>query len=39
VFYGFGGASGSGFGATIQTGNEIHYEYGKWCSEVMEKKT
>jgi hypothetical protein len=39
VFYGFGDASGSGFGATIQIGDGIHFEYGQWCSEVTEKKT
>jgi hypothetical protein len=39
MFYGFGDASGSGFGATIQIGDEIHYEYGQWCSEVTEKKS
>jgi hypothetical protein len=38
-FYGFGDVSGSGFGATIQIGDEIHYEYDQWCSEVMETKT
>jgi hypothetical protein len=28
VFYGFGDASGSGFGATIQIGEHIHFKYG-----------
>jgi hypothetical protein len=39
AFYGFGDASGSGFGATIQVDGEIHYEYGQWCSEVTEKRS
>ena len=39
AFYGFGDASGSGFGATIQIGDQIHYEYGQWCSEVTELKS
>jgi hypothetical protein len=39
VFYGFGDASGCGFGATIQIGDEIHFEYGQWCSEVTEEKS
>jgi hypothetical protein len=39
VFYGFGDASGSGFGATIQIGDEIHYEYGQWCLEVTKERT
>jgi hypothetical protein len=39
VFYGFGDASGSGFGATIQIGDEIVYEYGQWISEVTETKS
>jgi hypothetical protein len=39
AYNGFGNASGSSFGATIQIGNNIHYEYGQWCSEVMEKKS
>jgi hypothetical protein len=39
VYYGFGDASGCGFGATIQIGNEIVYEYGQWSSEVTETKS
>jgi hypothetical protein len=39
VFYGFGDASGSGFGAAIQVGDEIYYEYGQWCTEVSEDMT
>jgi hypothetical protein len=29
VYYGFGDASGCGFGATLQIGDEIIYEYGQ----------
>lgn len=39
VYYGFGDASGSGFGATIQIGDNIHFEYGQWCSEVTESRS
>jgi hypothetical protein len=39
VYYGFGDASGCGFGATIQIGEEIIYEYGQWSSEVTETKS
>jgi hypothetical protein len=39
AFYGFGDASGSGFGATLQIGEHIHYEYGQWCSEVTETRS
>jgi hypothetical protein len=28
--YGFGDASGRGFGSTLKIGNRIHYEYGQW---------
>jgi hypothetical protein len=38
-YYGFGDASGSGFGATIQIDDEIHYEYGQWCSQVTEERS
>jgi hypothetical protein len=34
--YGFGDASGAGFGATLQIGDSIYYEYGQWTSEVTE---
>jgi hypothetical protein len=37
--YGFGDASGSGFGATIQINGKIHYKYGQWCLEVTEKRS
>jgi hypothetical protein len=36
VYYGFGDASGPGFGASFQFTNEIYYEYGQWCTEVTE---
>jgi hypothetical protein len=39
VFYGFGDASGSGFGATMQIDDGIHYQYGQWCYEVTEEKS
>jgi hypothetical protein len=39
VYYGFGDASGCGFGATIQIGDEIIYEYGQWTQEVTETKS
>jgi hypothetical protein len=39
VYYGFGDASGCGFGATIKIGDEIIYEYGQWSSEVTETKS
>jgi hypothetical protein len=38
VFHGFGDASGCGFGATIQIGDGIHFEYGQWCSEITEER-
>jgi hypothetical protein len=36
AYYGFGDASGLGFGATIQIGDEVWYEYGQWSTEVIE---
>jgi hypothetical protein len=39
VYYGFGDASGCGFGATIQIGEDIIYEYGQWSSETTETKS
>ena len=38
AYYGFGDASGSGFGATIWI-DEVHYEYGQWSSEVVENSS
>lgn len=37
AYYGFGDASGPGFGAMFQVGDRIEYEYGQWCSEVTEQ--
>jgi hypothetical protein len=39
AYYGFGDASGSAFGATIQIGNEVEYECGQWSLEVVEEET
>jgi hypothetical protein len=39
VYYGFGDASGPGFGASFQFGDELCYEYDQWCSEVSESKS
>jgi hypothetical protein len=39
VYYGFGDALGCGFGATIQIGEEIVFEYGQWTQEVTETKS
>jgi hypothetical protein len=38
AYYGFGDASGLGFGATIQIGESIWYEYGQWVEEVVEQE-
>ena len=37
VLYGFGDASKSAFGATIQIEDRLLYQYGQWSSEIMEK--
>ena len=39
VMYGFGDASGAGFGATIQIGDEIQFEYGQWASQISEEES
>jgi hypothetical protein len=39
AYYGFGDASGLGFGATIQIGDSIWYEYGQWSEEVVEERS
>jgi hypothetical protein len=39
AYYGFGDASGSGFGAAIQIDGLSYYEYGQRCSEVSEKQS
>jgi hypothetical protein len=36
AYYGFGDASKSGFGATLQFGDDIEYEYGQWSWESEE---
>ena len=36
VYYGFGDASGTGFGATFQIGNKILFEYRQWCMAEAE---
>lgn len=35
VTYRFGNASKPAFGATIQIGDEIHYQYGQWSNKVV----
>jgi hypothetical protein len=42
VLYGFGDASGSGYGKALreaQVGGRIHFEYGFWCSNVSEESS
>lgn len=39
VFYGFGDASGKGFGSSFETTDGIYYRYGQWCSEVEERSS
>ena len=39
AFYGFYDASGRGFGATMQIGDDLIYEYGQWSSEVSEESS
>ena len=39
AYYGFGDASGAGFGATIQIGDEIKFEYGQWASQITEEES
>jgi hypothetical protein len=36
AYYGFGDASGYGFGATLQIAANIWYEYGQWSTEISE---
>jgi hypothetical protein len=36
AYYGFYDASGRGFGATMQIGDELIFEYGQWSSEDSE---
>jgi hypothetical protein len=39
AYYGFGDASGLSFGATIQIGDSIWYEYGHWKKEEVERSS
>jgi hypothetical protein len=39
AYYGFGDTSGLAFGETIQIKDKIWYEYGQWCSEVVEERS
>jgi hypothetical protein len=39
VFYGFGDASGKGFGSSFETTDGIHFRYGQWCCEIQEKSS
>jgi hypothetical protein len=36
AYCGFGDASGYGFGATMQIGDDLWFEYGQWSSEIAE---
>jgi hypothetical protein len=38
-YAGFGDALGYGFGATIQIGKDLWYEYGQWASEIAEESS
>jgi len=41
-FYGFGDASGTGFGSTFargQAGCRVHYRFGQWCAEIAEESS
>jgi len=39
VGYGLGDASGNGFGGVFQIGNTLHFQYGQWSSEILEKSS
>lgn len=39
VYYGFGDASGSAFGATLSDNRTLHYEYGQWCDLDSEESS
>jgi hypothetical protein len=34
--FGFGDASGSGFGWCIDFGEGVRYELGEWCNQIQE---
>jgi hypothetical protein len=36
IMYGFGDASGSGFGWCIDFGDGVRYELGEWCDTIQE---
>jgi hypothetical protein len=36
ILYGFGDASGSGFGWCIDFGDGVRYELGEWCDKIQE---
>jgi len=36
VVYGFGDASGKGFGTGLKIDGQLYYRFGEWCSEVSE---
>jgi len=41
-FYGFGDASGTGFGSTFASGRagfRVHYRFGQWCTEISEESS
>jgi len=42
-YYGFGDASGTGFGSTYAqskgTGQRVHFRFGQWCTEVSEESS
>ena len=41
AFYGFGDASGTGFGASFDgdTSKQIFYRFGQWCTSVSEESS
>ena len=39
AYYGFGDASGAGFGATIELDDGVQYQYGQWSAEITEKSS
>jgi len=41
-YYGFGDASGTGFGSTFaksRAGPKIHFRFGQWCTEISEESS
>ena len=39
VYYGFGDASGSAFGATLSDGHHTQFEYGQWSTPDSEQSS